>query len=293
MNKTSMAALVGTCALAVGAGTQHPDTEAGSGAVIARVGDQVVTTSELDAEFRAAHVSPDAQKDPALIKRMVNELVVRKYLVQQALQSKLDSDAGVRADLLQAREQLLATTYLNRTLDSKPATMGDIQNYIRANTAKFNDRVLMAVDQIVFSGADMTAVVNANKAAKTLEDVDKNLTALGITHRRAVATVSVGELKPDLAAALRAHKDGLLLVRQGDSGTYAKLIDEQPMPFSGKAADDRAREELKAEAMKGEIATATVAANKEVKYEGAYASMLRAASSAPTSSAPPPGAKAN
>ncbi len=287
-----MAVLVGTCALAVAACTQHPDSEAGSGAVIARVGDQVVTTSELDAQFRAAHVSPDAQKDPATIKRMVNELVLRKYLVQQALRAKLDSDSGVRADLLQAREQLLASTYLNRTLDSKPATMSDIQNYIRANTAKFNDRVLMTVDQEVFSGADMAAIANANKNARSLDEVDKNLSALGVPHHRAVSTVSVGELKPDLAAALRAHKDGLLLMRQGDSGTYAKLLDEQSQPFSGKAADDRAREELKSEAMKAEIATASTAAAKEVQYEGAYASMLRAASSAPTNSAPTPG-KAN
>jgi EpsD family peptidyl-prolyl cis-trans isomerase len=282
MSKTSMAAWVGTCALAVGACTPHADTETGSGAVIARVGDQVVTSSELEAEFRAAHASPAAQKDPATIKRMVNELVVRKYLVEQALQTNLDRDPDVRADLLQAREQLLANTYLDRKLAGKPPSMSDVQNYIWSNTAKFNERVLMSIDQVVFSGGDIVAVANANKNAKSLEEVDKTLTAMGITHHRAVSSVSVGELKPDLAAALRAHKDGLLLVRQGDSGTYAKLLDEQPLPLSGKAADDLAHEELKAEAMKGELATATAAANKIVKYEGAYASMLRAASSAPT-----------
>src|SRR5665213_3125724 len=271
MNKPSMAALVGACALALGACTPHADTEAGSGPVIARVGDQVVTTSEFDAQFRAAHVSPAAQKDPATIKRMVNELVVRKYLVEQALRTELDRGPVVRADLLQAREHLLSDTYLDRKLAGKPASMSDVQNYIWTNTAKFNERVLMSIDQVVFPGADTAAVANANKNAKSLEEVDRNLTAMGIAHHRAVSTVSVGELKPDLTAALRAHKDGLLLVRQGDSTTYTKLLDEQPLPLSGKAADDRAREELKAEAMKGELATAAVAAYKEVKYEGAYA----------------------
>jgi hypothetical protein len=287
MNKTSMAAWVGTCALAVGACTQHPDTEAGSGPVIARVGDQVITTSELDAEFRAARMSADAQKDPATIKRLVSELVLRKYLVQQAARSGLDHDSGIRADLLRAREQLLANNYVNQTLDSKPATMTDIDGYITGNAAKFGNRVLMTVDEVVFtSGPDFASIANVNKDARSLDEIDKNLTTQGIAHHRGINTFSVGEIRPDLAAALRAHKEVPMLARQGDSGTYARLLDEQPVPLSGKAADDRAREELKANALKAEIATATAAANKEVTYEGAYATMLRAAAKPATGSGP-------
>ena len=58
-----------------------------------------MTTQELDNEFRYANVSPDKQKDPEIIKRVLNELVVRKYLLQQALATKLDREPPERACL--------------------------------------------------------------------------------------------------------------------------------------------------------------------------------------------------
>ena len=52
---------------------------------------------------------PDKQKDPAVVKRMLSQLVLRKYLLQQALAAKLDREPGVLLDILRSREQILAS----------------------------------------------------------------------------------------------------------------------------------------------------------------------------------------
>jgi hypothetical protein len=70
--------------LLTGCGREGGEQPAAKGQVVANVGDQVVTTQELDNEFRWANVPPDKQKDPEVIKRVLSELVVRKYLLQQA-----------------------------------------------------------------------------------------------------------------------------------------------------------------------------------------------------------------
>src|SRR5215217_4873508 len=60
--------------------------------IVARIGDQVVTTQELETEFRWANVPNDRRKDPAIVKRVLGELVTRKYLLQQAMAAKLDRE---------------------------------------------------------------------------------------------------------------------------------------------------------------------------------------------------------
>src|SRR5215831_2411702 len=78
------------CAIAlVGCGRKE---QASKGQVVAHIGDQVITTSELDNELRLANVSAEQQKDPAVVRQVLSELVLRKYLVDRALSSKLDRE---------------------------------------------------------------------------------------------------------------------------------------------------------------------------------------------------------
>lgn len=53
--------------------------------VIAHVGNEDITSRELENEFRVAGIPVEARDDDATVKRVLNDLVVRKYLVQQAL----------------------------------------------------------------------------------------------------------------------------------------------------------------------------------------------------------------
>src|SRR5882757_5182201 len=113
--------IVGCCGFVLaGCGKKSGDqATVAKGQVVAHVGDQVITTQELDNEFRLANIPPDKQKDPEFVKRVLSELVVRKYLLQQALEAKLDREPGVLLDLLRSREQVLENAFLARTVASK------------------------------------------------------------------------------------------------------------------------------------------------------------------------------
>ena len=79
-----LAVIVGCCGIMLAACGKKDQDAASSGQVVAHVGDQVVTTQEFENELRHANIAPDKQKDPELIKRVLSELVIRKYILQQA-----------------------------------------------------------------------------------------------------------------------------------------------------------------------------------------------------------------
>src|ERR1035437_10975918 len=193
-------AIIGFCGLAlVGCGKNADQGAASKGQVVAHVGNEVVTTQELENEFRLANIPPDKQKDPATLKQVLNELVLRKYLLQQALNSKLDREPSVLLDLLRARTQVLSNAYMSRKIAAKPISQADIDKFIASNPTKFSNRQLVTVEQIAFPiGANSQAAIDANKDAKSLEEVDQKLTSLDIPHGRSIGMLNSSDIPENL-----------------------------------------------------------------------------------------------
>ncbi len=63
-----------------------------------------MTIQEVDNEMRLANVPTEKRKDPEILKRILNEIVTRKYMVKQALDAKLDREPTVLLDILRSRE---------------------------------------------------------------------------------------------------------------------------------------------------------------------------------------------
>src|SRR6516164_1671664 len=157
--------------------------QASKGQVVARIGDQVITTSELDNELRLANVPPEQQKDPAVVRQVLSELVLRKYLVDRALNSKLDREPGVLLDILRSKDQVLAAAAASRAAAAQPTTQADLDRYIAEHPSKFANRRFITADQIVFPlGPKTQAVIDASKEANSLDDIDQKLTTLTVPH---------------------------------------------------------------------------------------------------------------
>lgn len=278
-----VAVMIGCCGfliLLAACGKNGGEPSAAGGQVVARVGDQVVTTQELENEFRWTNVQPDKQKDPDIIKKVVSELVVRKYLLQQALAAKLDREPGVLLDLLRSREQVLENAFLARAVGSKAPGKAEIDKYIANNPSKFADRKLFSVEQIGFPLASTSqSVIDANKDAKSLDEVDQQLTSAGIPHSRQMGTLSSSDIPQELYTALEAKKaDNVFFVRSGPNGVFLKVKSEEVRPLGGEAAANLAWQLLRADALKAEAGLATVSANLAAKYEGEYAKIMQQAS---------------
>jgi EpsD family peptidyl-prolyl cis-trans isomerase len=272
-----VAAIVGCCGILLAACGKKSDQAASKGQVVAHVGDEVVTTQELENEFRWANVPVDKQKDPEVIKRVLSELVARKYLLTQALAAKLDREPGVLLDLLRSREQVLENAYLTRAVASKAPGKADVEKYSASNPSKFANRKLLSVEQIGFPlGPNSQSVIDANKDAKSLDEIDQQLTSAGVPHSRQMGALSSGDIPQDFYNAIEAKKaEDVFFVRSGPNGVFFKVKGEEARPVEGEAAANLARQFLRADALKAEAGIASYSANLEAKYEGEYAKIMQ------------------
>jgi EpsD family peptidyl-prolyl cis-trans isomerase len=276
--KIARLALVLACGAVALAGCGKKDQSAASkGQVVARVGDEVVTIQDLENEFRWANVTPDKQKEPEIVKRVLGDLIVRKYLLRQAMAAKLDREPGVLLDILRSREQILENAYLQRTAAAKAPGKADIDKYMANNPAKFADRKLLSVEQIAFPfGPTTQSFIEANKDAKSLDEIDQKLTAAGIPHGRQMGALNSGDLPPEFYGLIEAKKvDDVFFVRSGPNGVFFKVKGEERRPLEGEAAANLARQLMRADAIKAEQGLAAYSASLEAKYEGDYARIMQ------------------
>jgi EpsD family peptidyl-prolyl cis-trans isomerase len=249
-----------------------------SGQLVAHVGNDVITIQELENEFRLSNTPADKQKDPQTVKRVLGEIVTRKYLVRQALDAKLDREPGVLLDILRSRELVLASAAISRTVGSKVSAISkaDIDKYIASNPAKFANRQLMTVEQVSFAmGTNAQSVIDATREAKSIDEVDQKLTAMNIPHNRSMGSLNSAELPETLFDQMQLKKsDDVFFLRAGSNGVFIVVKSEESRPLNGEAAVNFARQALRADLFKSEIGMASVAANLEAKYDGEYAKIM-------------------
>jgi EpsD family peptidyl-prolyl cis-trans isomerase len=265
--------------LLAGCGKKNQDqASAPNSQIVARVGDQVVTTQELETEFRAANVPNDRRHDPEIVKRVLGELVTRKYLMQQAIAAKLDREPSVLLDLLRAREQVLANTYVARQVSTQASALSktDVDKFIASNPTKFADQQIINVDQITIPFTAATqSVVDETKNFGSLDEVDQKLTALGIPHSRSSGALNSAEIPDELLKAMRTEKpDDIFFARAGQNGVFLHIKSREPHPMQGDAAAALARQLLRIDMLKTEASMASMSANIEAKYEGDYAGIM-------------------
>jgi EpsD family peptidyl-prolyl cis-trans isomerase len=269
-------AVVGICGLVLVACGKKDQPVASNSQVVAHVGPEVVTIQELDNELRWANIPVNKQNDPDNIKKVLSDLVLRKYLLQQALNSKLDREPRVLLDVLRSREQVLAGASLTRKATAASAGKADVDDYIAKNPLKFSGRKFLTIEEIVFRlGPDSQSVIDTNKDAKTLDEIDQQLTSAGLPHGRQMGVLNSGEVPQDFLATMEAKKaDDVFFIRSGPNGLFFKIKGEESRPLEGEAAADLARQLLRADALKAETGLASMTANLEAKYEGEYAKIM-------------------
>lgn len=270
------------CLAAALAGCEKRDraqSGSSSGQVIARVGEQVVTTQELETEFRHANVPVEKRKDPEMVKQILSGLVARKYAMNQAIAAKLDREPGVLLDLLRSREQVLENAFLTRTVASKAFSKADVDKYIANNPSKFSQRKFFTVEQIAFPfGPAGQLFVDSNKNPPSLDEVDRKLTAAGISHARQSSMLNSAEMPMELYDLIESKKTvGVFFSRTGSNGVFLQVNGDELRPFEGEPAATLARQLLRADAIKAEQGMVNYSANIETRYEDEFAQIMNAA----------------
>jgi EpsD family peptidyl-prolyl cis-trans isomerase len=257
----------------------NKETAAPKGQVIARVGSEDVTQQELENELRWAQVPAD-KRDEATVKRVLGDLVQRKYLVQKAVAGKLDREPSTLLDILRSREQILATTYTQRDAAARSTAIGkaDIDKYILSHPLMFERRQLLTVDKISIAMTPATqTVVEATKNLKSLEDIEKKLKELNVLYNRSMGSLSTGDIPEEFYNVLKGQKpDDVFFVPTSPTGTFFRVKGAETTPMKSEDAARIARQALVVEIMRGEMRKIAATAEAEAKYEGEYAKIMSA-----------------
>jgi EpsD family peptidyl-prolyl cis-trans isomerase len=280
------------CAVATSSCARQPETEAGASQVAARVGTQVATVAEIGNEMRDANIPADSRTKPVIVRQALSELVLRKYLVQQALAAGLDEQPDILLDVMRAREQVLARAWMARATATIFVSEREIDEFIAAHPEKFQARHMLTIDQIRFAlGANTREAIEGTRDAASLEEVDRRLTALGVAHNRSLGAVSGGDLPADLSSALAVRKPNQVFFgRLGSNGFYFTVQGEQVSPLEDAPAKAVARELLKEQAVKARLETFSKAALSEAKYQGDYGKIMSSEQIRAVTPSPPEGA---
>jgi EpsD family peptidyl-prolyl cis-trans isomerase len=267
--------VLGLCAVAL-LGCSKQNSQVPTGQVIARVGDEDVTSQELQSEFRADNIPVDKQKDPEVIKSVLGQLVLRKYLLKQALDAKLDREPAVLLDILRSREKVLANAYVTRKAGEKATSKEDVDTYVASHPLKFANRQLLSVEQIVFpAGPNAQTVVDACKDSKSLDEVDQKLSSMNVAHGRSMGGLNTADIPEQLFNLIQAKKaDNIFFLRAGDNGVFFRVTGEEPRPLGGEAASNVAWHLIINDKINAELGIASVAANLGAKYQGEYATIM-------------------
>jgi EpsD family peptidyl-prolyl cis-trans isomerase len=248
------------------------------GQVVAHVGKDDITIQELENEFRWAQVPPD-KRDDAAVKRILGDLVQRKYLVQKAIAAKLDREPTVLLDMLRAREQVLATGFVQRDVSSKSTAIGktDIDKYINSHPLMFDRRQLLTVDKVSIPlTPNARAAVEATKNLKSLEEVEQKLTEVGMLHNRSMGVISSSDIPENVFNALKNQKpDDIFFIPAGSTGTFFKVKGQETRALSGEDANRFARQQLLRELLQTETSKQAVSAGADVRYEGDYVRIMK------------------
>lgn len=205
-----------------------------AGQSLVRVNGEEITIHQLNNELQRANVQTEQQEQAG--KQIVQKLVDRQILVQEALKTKLDRNPRVMQAIENAKMQILAQAYLEDKMSSvaKP-TEAEISDYHASHTNIFANRKIYVMDEIAFA-------VEASKApeleafsdsAKTLDDVIQWLSAHQVKYARSQAAHAAETLPPELLAKLNQMAVGdIIFINAKGRTVVGRMVETKEVPIS-------------------------------------------------------------
>nr|WP_314445832.1 EpsD family peptidyl-prolyl cis-trans isomerase [uncultured Sphingomonas sp.] len=207
------------------------------GQTVALVNGEEITASELNAELANANIPEGADKKAAT-NRILQGLVDRRLLAEQARKDGIDRSPDYIARQRRMNEELLIGMLANRTLDtSKLPSEAEIAAFQAKQPQAFAQREVWKLEQVQYETPRDKAVLDRILATRSLEQLIGVLTAARIPFQRAnnqlVTSAIPGELYPQLA---RLAPGEPFIVPAGNRSVASVIASREPAPLAGPAA---------------------------------------------------------
>lgn len=263
------------------------------GQALASVNGEEVTVLQLNEELQRAGVS--AAQQEAASKQLLESLIDRQLLLNQAAKDKVERDPKVVQAIERAKALIVAQAYMQKRVGTvaKP-TPEEVEEYFTKHPEFFSQRKALDLRELVIDSDSMTdALKAAMDSAKNLDEVAAWLDAHKIQFARTQISRATSDLPPELSAKLLAMPKGqLFIIKEGKRSLLISIADIKDAPVTLAAARPQIEQFLFNKKNK-ELADAEIArlrASAKIEYFGKAAANKAAA---PAAAATPAAAAAS
>jgi EpsD family peptidyl-prolyl cis-trans isomerase len=254
-----------------------------SGQALVSVNGEEITALQLNEELQRSGV-PAAQQDAAS-KQLLEQLIDRQLLENEAARDKTDRDPKVVQAIERAKALIIAQAYMQKRIGNMPRpTKAEVEDYFQKHPEFFTHRKQFDMRQLVVATADMSDALKAElDTTKSLDDVAAWLDAHQVKFARNQVSRTTADLAPELGTKLQAMPKGqIFIIREGERSMLISIAEIKEVPVDLTTAAPQIEQYLintrNKEAATAELARLRSAA--KIEY------LNKAAGDAPTAAAP-------
>ena len=204
-----------------------------AGQTLVRVNGRDITVLQLNNELQRVNVPPGKQE--AASKELLESMIDRELLVDEARLNKIDRTPEVMQDIERSRMQIIAQAYL-QSITSKVAkpTVAEINNYYQTHPELFGKRKEFVLTQLIIPDKNFSDELKLFiDSAKAPEEVEAWMQKHGVQYIRRRAIRSSTDLPPEVVAKLLDLTKGqLFIVREGDNRVLNEISDIKDSPIT-------------------------------------------------------------
>ena len=236
---------------------------------LAQVNGSDITVLQMNEELARSKI-PIAQKEAAT-KQLLEALIDRQLLQNEALRDKVDRDPQVVQAIERAKSQILTQAYLQKRLANvaKPGK-ADIETYYNTHPEIFAQSKIYALHELIIATADVNGELSALLAkAASLEEIATWMQVHKVQFTHNQLTRNAVDLPPPLLKKLQEMRKGqLFTVTEGDRSVVVELFDTRDNPVALNAAAAQIDQYLINEKNKvaAEAEVARLRANAKIVY---------------------------
>lgn len=284
----------GLVVLAVAGLSACGNKEKKPGQALASVNGEEITVLQLNEEMQRANVQAPQQE--AASKQLLESLIDRQLLQNEAAKDKTDRDPKVVQAIERAKALIVAQAYMQKRIGTiaRP-TKQEVEEYFHKNPQFFSERKQFDMRELVIASADMNDPLKAAMdSAKTLDDVAAWLETHKVKFARTQLSRTSADLAPELSAKLLSMPKGqLFIIREGDRTLLISLADIRDNPVTLAQAAPQIEQFLfnKKNKDAADAELKRLRATAKIEYlgkDGAPAAASAAASAAAPAPAPAP-----
>lgn len=264
------------------------------GQALASVDGHEITVLQLNEELQRAGVPADQQD--AASKQLLQALIDRQLLENEAAKEKLDRDPKVMEAIERARSMIVAQAYMQKHFGgaTRP-TAAEVDDYFNKHPEFFTNRKQFSMNELIIPAADLTAEVKAAAdSSRSLEEVAVWLDAHKVRYGRAQVTRSTADLAPQLSQKLLSLPKGqLFIVKEGNRAMLISIAEVRDAPVTLDVARQQIEQFLATRKNKELASSELKRLRAGAKIDYINKSMMPDAKAAETAGASPAAGSAN